>query len=554
MPVELKTFTNIARAKDVAVVLAKHGFEDVVQRMELPGWELVKKISPAKDPEIDLYQRIRLAMEELGPTFVKLGQILSLRPDLLPLELIKELSRLQDNVSTLPFETIKKVLEEEFNAPLETVFNDFEETPLASASLSQVHRAVHIESGTALAVKVRRPDITRLVETDLDILHSISRQLHNSFEQLQIYDLPAIVETNRRTLLREIDFSKEARYIQIARSKNDPDSGVVIPDVFMSYCTSRVLVTEFISGQKIDPDLRLSRRRRKTLAESGIRSAILQILEHGFYHADPHPGNILITEDYQLCLMDWGMVGRLTPGEREQLLFLIQAAVDRDSGRIVKMVLDISDSHDTTINKQQLEKDLIDMMDVYFSIPLKAIQIDGLLESFTQVLQSHQLRLPSDISIIIKALITVEGTARMIYPDLDIISEARPHIRRLFSQQYSPRILWGKFQNAVSGIWTLQRSIPASLSNIVQKMEQGKLTIRFEHKNLTEFKNSLESSFNRLTLGVVLSALIIGSSMIITTGVSPFIFGYPALGIIGYIVSGVIALWLIVTIIRRRNL
>jgi ubiquinone biosynthesis protein len=550
---ELKTFINIARVKDVAMVLAKHGFGDVVHRLELPGRELVRKMSPAMDPELDLYHRIRLALEELGPTFVKLGQILSLRPDLLPLELIKELSRLQDNVATLPFEEIKAVLEAEFQRPLEQIFNEFEQTPMASASLSQVHRAVHIESGCTLAVKVRRPGITKLMEVDLDILLNIARRLHNSFEQLRIYDLPAIVETNRRTLLREIDFSREARYIQIARSKNKSQTDIVIPDVFNAYCTSKVLVTEYISGRKITADLGLSRECKKTLAEAGVRSAIVQILDHGFYHADPHPGNILITDNNQLCLLDWGMIGRLTPGEQNNLLFLIQAAVDRDSGQLVKMVLNMVDASDS-VNEQLLEKDLIDMMDVYFSLPLKDVQVGGLLEDFIQILQANQLRLPPDISIIIKALITVEGTARMIYPDLDIISQAEPHVRRIAARYYSPRNLWEKFRRAVSDIWMLQSSLPASLSTIVHKMEQGRLTIRFEHKNLTEFRDSLENSFNRLTLGIVLSALIIGSSMIITTGVRPFIWGYPALGIIGYMVSGVVALWLIYTIIRGRDL
>ena len=550
---ELKTFINIARVKDVAMVLAKHGFGDVVYRLDLPGRELVKKISPAMDPGIDLYHRIRLALEELGPTFVKLGQILSLRPDLLPLELIKELSRLQDNVTTLPFEEIKKVLEHEFKRPLDQIFNDFEEKPLASASLSQVHRAVHIESGSALAIKVRRPGITKLIEVDLDILLNITRRLHNSFEQLRIYDLPAIVETNRRTLLREIDFSKEARYIQIARSKNKSQSGIIIPDVFSSYCTPKVLATEYICGRKITADLGLSLKCKKKLAEAGVRSAIVQILDHGFYHADPHPGNILITRNNQLCLLDWGMVGRLTPGEQNHLLFLIQAAVDRDSGKLVKVVLNMVDASES-VNEQLLEKDLIDMLDLYSSLPLKDVQVGGLLEDFARILQAHQLRLPPDISIIIKALITVEGTARMIYPDLDIISQAEPHVRRIVARYYSPRNLWGKFRNTISDILTLQHGLPASLSTIVHKIEQGRLTIRFEHKNLTEFRNSLESSFNRLTLGIVLSALIIGSSMIITTGVRPFILGYPALGIIGYVVSGIVALWLIFTIIRSHDL
>ncbi len=549
---EINPFPNLARLKDMAVILIRYGFGDILHRLDLPVKDLVRRISPETDTDMDVYQRIRHAFEELGPTFVKFGQILSMRPDLLPVPLTRELTKLQDAVAPVTFEKVKTILENEFDMPLDQLFHDFEATPVAAASLSQVHRAVLPGRRTIVAVKVRRPGIEQVVKTDLNILETLARQSHDKIETLRVYDLPGIVASTRRTLLREIDFSREARYTQIAGSKNETGSGILIPEVFPEYSTPRVLVTAFISGTKITPDLDLPEEQRKALAGAGLKAAVNQILEHGFYHADPHPGNMVITSDNQLCLMDWGMVGRLTPDEKNDLLFMIRAGVDRDSRKLAQMVLSIAISQKEVVF-QQLEKDLMEIMDIYLSLPIKDIRVGQLLEDLVQVLKSHSLRLPPDMSIVIKALITVEGTARILFPELDVVSEAEPHIRRLVSRQYSTRYFLQRLRKNLSSIWMLQQHLPETFSVISKKLADGKLSIQFDHRNLNHFQKTLESSFNRLTLGIVLAAMIIGSSMIITTGVRPWIFGFPALGILGYLISAFIGLWLVITIIRSKD-
>jgi ubiquinone biosynthesis protein len=549
---ELKTFTSIARLKDMAFILAKYGFGDLLKRLDLPVKKLVHSISPQIDADMDVFQRIRLALEELGPTFVKFGQILSMRPDMLPLPMIRELTKLQDAVGPIPFEDVKAVLEQEFDTSLECLFQSFDPEPVAAASLSQVHKAIHPGAKRVVAVKVRRPGIVKTVETDLNILETLARQAHNNIDTLRLYDLPAIVETCRRTLLKEIDFSREARYIQIAKSKIELASDILIPEVFTEYVTPRVLVTAFVRGTKITSDMDLPETDRKILAAQGLRSAVLQILDHGFYHADPHPGNMVITSDNRLCLMDWGMVGRLTPDEKNDLLFLIRAAVDKDSKKVTQMLLNIATAQ-KSVNIQQLEKDIMDIMDVYMSLPLKDIQMGQLLEDLVQVLKSHDLRLPPDMSIVVKALITMEGTARILYPNLDVISEAEPHVRKLVSRQYSKGYLWQRLRNNLAAMWTLQKHLPDTLSTILKNIQHNELVIGFDHKNLSPLQKALESSFNRMTLGIILGALIMGSSMIITTGVGPLLFGYPALGMTGYLISAILGLWLIITIIRGRD-
>jgi ubiquinone biosynthesis protein len=548
---EFKTFTHLSRLKDMAMIMARFGFGDIIQRLDLPVKHLMHSISPELDTDTDVYQRIRMVIEELGPTFVKLGQILSMRPDILPVPMIRELTKLQDAVGTISFDEVKQVLEQEFDTPLEKLFRSFDPKPLAAASLSQVHKAIHPTLNRLVAVKVRRPGIVKTVETDLSILEVLAEKIHNNMESMQVYDLPGIVASNRRTLLKEMDFSREGRYIQIAKSKIET-SDIIIPDVFTEYNTPKVLVTAFIKGTKITSHMDLPAEERKALAVSGMQSAVLQILEHGFYHADPHPGNMVITVDKRLCLMDWGMVGRLTPEERNDLLFFIRAAVDKDSRKLAQMVLSIATAR-KSVNARQLEKDLMEIMDVYLSLPLKQIRVGSLLEDLVGVLKSHALRLPADMSIVIKALITVEGTARMLYPELDVISEAKPHMRRLVSRQYSKGYIWQRLRNNVSAMWGLQQHLPQTVSAILKKIEHDDVTIGFDHKNLNPLQKALESSFNRLTLGIVLGAMIMGSSMIITTGVGPLLFGYPALGMAGYLISAVIGLWLIITIIRGKE-
>lgn len=549
---EFKTFTHLARLKDMAIIMARFGFGDIIQRLDLPVKHLMHSVSPETDTDTDVYQRIRMVIEELGPTFVKLGQILSMRPDILPVPMIRELTKLQDAVGTISFDEVKQVLEQEFDTPLEKLFRSFDPKPLAAASLSQVHKAIHPTLNRVVAVKVRRPGIVKTVETDLSILEVLAEKIHNNMESMQVYDLPGIVAANRRTLLKEMDFSREGRYIQIAKSKIETNSDIVIPDVFTEYNTPKVLVTAFIKGTKITSHMDLPAEERKALAVSGMQSAVLQILEHGFYHADPHPGNMVITVDKRLCLMDWGMVGRLTPEERNDLLFFIRAAVDKDSRKLAQMVLSITTAR-KSVNARQLEKDLMEIIDVYLSLPLKQIRVGSLLEDLVGVLKSHALRLPADMSIVIKALITVEGTARMLYPELDVISEAKPHVRRLVSRQYSKGYIWQRLRNNVSAMWGLQQHLPQTVSTILKKIEHDNVTIGFDHKNLNPLQKALESSFNRLTLGIVLGAMIMGSSMIITTGVGPLLFGYPALGMAGYLISAVIGLWLIITIIRGKE-
>lgn len=548
---DFRSFTKLGRFRDLVSVLLRYGFHDMVERMDVPGMGIVKRIYP-KEIDLTVYQRIRLALEELGPTFVKFGQIMSLRPDLLPGPMILELQKLQDQVTTLDFASIRPVIEEELGAPVEDRFSRFEETPTASASLSQVHRAVIKESGLVVAVKVQRPDIRRVIETDLDILEAFARQVHERMETVQVYDLPNIVRVTRRLLLRELDFTQEARNMKIARSFLEADTGISIPQVHIDACTDKLLIMEFISGKRlreVDPQ---ALEHPETIAGNGLRFAIKQILEDGFFHADPHPGNLLLTEGNILCLLDWGMVGRLTTRNRYQLVDLIQAVVNRDSRRLSDCLLELATGHEG-VDRSGLERDLLDLLDNFYSVPLKQLNLGHILLGIASLLRTHRLRLPSDFIIMIKSLVTAEGAARMIHPELDVVAEAESHVRRLAARRHSPKTSWREFKVTLARFKALGSDLPLRITRILDKIDRGEIHIRFEHENLGPLRKTLDNSSNRLTLGIIIGSMIIGSSMIITTGIGPFLFGFPLLGVLGYSVSAILGLWLVFSILRSRK-
>jgi len=549
--VDLKTLTSLGRFKEIVVVLIKYGFEDLIDRLEIPGIKLIRKISRT-DQGMGTFERIRHALEELGPTFVKFGQIMSLRPDLLPPGLIDELSRLQDDVAAVDITNIQEVVEKSTGRPLRETFSIFDAEPLAAASISQVHRAVIKKDGRIAAVKVQRPGIRSKMNTDLDILAFVAERLHERMEELRSFDLPNLVRLIKRMLLRELDFKREARNMKIASIYAGEDSEIRIPSVYESYCTERMLVMEHIQGTKLKNVEPGSLSDPESLAKQGLHAAIHQILEDGFFHADPHPGNVLITADERICLVDWGMTGRLSERDRQGLIYLLKSVLDKDSEAMVHALLRIGRT-EGAIDQRALERELLDILDSHYAVPIKDMAIGQLLMEITELLRTYRLWLPPDLVIMMKALVTAEGTARHIYPDLNVVEEARGDISSLAIERFSPESIWRSLRFAFSQFLGIQREFPSRLESILTKADQGGLTVGFRHENLSGLRNTLDNITNRLTFGIIIAAMIIGSSMIITTGIGPLLFGFPALGVIGYLISGVIGLWLIFNIIRQKK-
>ncbi|MGW8223209.1 MAG: ABC1 kinase family protein, partial [Syntrophobacteria bacterium] len=511
-------------------------------------FEKIRKV----DREMSTWERIRHMLVDLGPTYIKFGQIMSLRPDLIPRPLILELRKLQDEVAPVKYQEIQEVVEKNLRRPISEVFSFFDEEPLAAASLAQVHRAILRENKEVVAVKVQRPKIRQVIEPDLYILSRIAGQLHERMEWGKTYDLPKLVQEIRKTLLRELDFTREARHMKICRNNFSEMEEVYIPRLYEDYCSEHVLTMELVQGIKmkdLGPEHDLD---RELLARRGLRLTVKQVLEDGFFHADPHPGNVMILDGNVFCLMDWGMVGRLTRKMRYELIDLINAVVDKDSEKIQDILLDLARA-DGSRPERRMEREILEILDIYHSLPIQDLNLGQLLLDITTMLRENKLRVPADLAVMIKALITAEGTARELYPELNVVEEAKPFVRKLAMERWKPQVVWRDLRRNFSTLFTLQKELPTRFRQIIEKIDRGELNIRFQHANLGGLRNTLENITNRLTLGIIIAALIVASSMIITTGVKPLLFGFPALGIIGYLVSGVLGLWLVYNILRSRR-
>jgi ubiquinone biosynthesis protein len=547
----LTDIKRLKRFRNIVGILAKYGFDEVVDRLEVPGADFLHSIGPV-DPGLKLFERIRIVIEELGPTFIKFGQIMSLRPDLLPEELLLELEKLQDNVPAVDSGEILPEIEKSLGQPIVEVFSEFHLDPVAAASLSQVHKAILKETGRVVAVKVQRPGIVKDIISDLDILEWICRFLDQQFAELKCYDLPELAATVRRTLMLELDFRHELTNMNIARGYAE-QTEVHIPAPYVKHSSKKLLVMEFFDGVKFKNLLPATRYDREKIARQGLQTFVQQILEDGFFHADPHPGNLLVSGDMKLCIIDWGMVGRLTEQDRFMLIEMLSAVVDKDSQALVDSFLKLCRTRGKKVERKSLERGLLDILDSYYALPIKEMDIGGLLRGLLALLRDHNLQLPTDMVIMVKALVTAEGSARLVFPELSVIEELKGSVHRLALERYKPGVIWRGIRNSFAGFLSIQRELPRHLLQIVEKIEEGELSFKFHLEKLEHLVNTLESASNRLTTGIITGAIIMGSSMIVTTGVGPFIFGLPALGVIGYLMSVVLGLWLVITILRTKK-
>jgi ubiquinone biosynthesis protein len=546
---DILALSKLARFRDIVTVLFKYGFDDVAERLQLPGMALIRK-TRVSHPEMSTWERVRRGMEELGPTFVKFGQILSLRGDLLPADFITELEKLQDSVAPVSFEEIMGELKKALDKPLEEIFSVIEEEPLAAGSLAQVHRAVLKEENLPVAVKIRRPDIVRTVEIDLQILEGAAPYLSEHLDFVRTYDFVNLVKELKRALLRELNFTLEARNMQIVSQNMAGEKGVIIPEVYESWTRSSVLTMDLIEGVKLK-DLNPEKiEEREQLAQTGLRLIVKQVLENGFFHADPHPGNFLVVEDKELCLIDWGVVGILPSETRYELVELISAIGDMEAEKVFDILVSLTAANVAQINERLLLRDILEILHLYHSVPVGKLDLGQLLMDLNNMLRTHHIKLPSDLALMFKTMVTAEGTARKFYPELDVIAEIEPFVRRLATERWKPSQVWRRFSRQLRFYFKLQSNLPGSIQRILQKIEQGDLNIKFRHENLGGLQKSMDNVSNRLSFSIILGSVIIGSSMIITTGVEPLIFGYPAIGLVGYLISAILGLVVVINIFR----
>jgi len=506
---------------------------------------------PPPSPALSTPQRLRLALEALGPTFVKLGQILSTRPDLLPPDYIAELSRLQDTVPPVPWETIQNCLEEELGTPLSAHFASFDPQPIAAASLAQVHPAT-LRDGTEVVVKVQRPHIRQVIETDLEILSDLAWLAQQHTPLGELYDLPEIAEEFAYTLRAELDYRREGRNADRFRENFADEPALYIPQVYWETTTRRVLTLERIRGIKIDDieALDAAGYDRKRIALHAARIIIQEVLVDGFFHADPHPGNFVVMPGEVIGAMDFGMVGYLDRRLREDLVRLYIAAVQMDSEAVAERLIRMGAARQQ-VDRNSLSRDIARLLRKYQGLPLKEIRAQEVVRDIMPIAFRHHLRLPSDLWLLGKTLGMMEGVGLKLDPDFDIFAVSEPYVRRLMRQVWLPDH-WGP--SLLRGItdWAELTSLaPRQAVRLLEQAERGELQIRLRLQELEETTARMDRMASRLALSILVAAFIVALALLIPALNLNAQWGIITwLVILGFIVASFLGLWLLITIWR----
>ena len=555
-----RNIRTIRRYRSILGVLIKYGFGHFVEQLNIDYYlELGKRIVtldkiPKELERLSQPQRLRLAMEELGPTFIKLGQLLSTRPDVLGKEYIHEFSKLQDKVPAVSLEDINAQIQREMGHPAEELFAEFSKEPLAAASIAQVHRG-KLKSGEEVVFKIRRPGIAKIVATDIDVLMGLAYLIEQHVPAVALYDPVGLVKEFRRNILREMNFTREGRTVDRFAANFAGSDTVYTPKIFWDYSGEIVLTMEYVPGIKISDLEKLTAQGYdlKEIAHRGADAFLRQVLDFGLFHADPHPGNVFILPGQVICMLDYGMVGRLGRDLKDQLIDLLQALLDKDVNRIISQLLysgELADNSDL----RNLRRDLHDFIEDYHDIVLQDIKVGKLLSEFIEILTHYRIHFPPDYMLLAKALIIMEGVGRQLDPNFNMISHMRPYIKKLVFERLSLKNVRAQAGEIAFAYTSLAKSLPHDIKEFLNRLNRNQFKIDLEHRGLEKLVTDLDRSSNRVSFAVVIGSLIVGSSLVMQIDKGPMIFGFPLLGLLGYSIAGLLGLWLAVGILRSGRL
>ena len=549
---------DMGRLNTIVGVLVKHGLGDAVHRLGLADtlaragqalmWTHAADLARLEPPV-----QVRLAMEELGPTFVKLGQILAGRADLLAPEWIAEFEKLHNQVPALPLEALRPQLREDWGCEPETIFARFDAEPLAAASIAQVH-AAQLQDGSEVVVKIRRPGITETLAADLRLLRHLAALAEGQWPALRPLQPQQLVRELDRSLQRELDLAQECRNAERIARDQASLPWVVVPQVHWAWTRTRVNVqarVQGVPGNRL-AELDAQSLDRRLLAQRGAQSVLKMIVEDGLFHADPHPGNVFYLPGNRIAFIDFGMVGQLTRRRREQLLRLLLGLVQRDATSVSDVLLDwTGDARE--VDTEQLEAEIEAFVDRYHGVPLAQLALGQMFSDVTGILRAHHLALPSDLALLVKVFITLEGMGRGLDPQFRMAEEALPLLRRALRERYQPRVLARRGKHALQRALALIEQGPHDLARLLQRLRRGQLRIGLDVAHVQRVGDQLNEAANRMAMALVIAALIIGSSIVMTVSGGPTLLGLPAFGLLGFCGAVIGGVWLLRAIARSHR-
>ncbi len=555
-------YEEIVRLRAIAEILFRNGLGFVAEQLDLarflPPWRHRGVTAEDKASRYTIPERVRRTLEELGPTYIKLGQILSTRPDLLPAEYIEELSKLLDAAPPVASDAIVAQLETELGAPVGDLFAHFDPQPIAAASIGQAHHAV-LHSGEAVIVKIQRPGIERVVEADLDLLARQARFAENRLAIARDYQLAGLLDEFSRTLRDELDYTNEGRNTDRLRKNLDGDPRVVVPRVLWDLSTRRVITFEELRGIRLlDRELlRAEGYDLSSIAATIVDLYLKQVFVDGFFHADPHPANILVSED-RIAFVDFGMVGYLTPRTKELLSDLLVSLMYQDVDQVAQTIVRLG-AMNRPADVRDLNRDIQRLFVRYYGIALEELRLDEALNEVMRVALRHRIHLPADLAVLARTVGVLEGVARQLDPALVLAEQARPFVRQLVRDRLSLKHLGGRAVRSLRDMEQLAQVLPRRLDTLSSQLEQGDMTLGVDLRRLQSVLAKLDRVANRLSFSILVAALIIGSGLIILGGEAVSTWRLPLIGIalpvaqISFIIAGILAAWLLFSIIRSKG-
>ena len=546
---------DFERLEEIVSVLAKYELLNVVKKTGLKNTfarffrsSQLKKELYAPSPE-----RILLVFEELGTTFIKFGQILSTRPDIVGVEIANELTKLQDDVPPVPFELIKKEIEKELNNRLDEIFIEFNEIPIASASIAQVYQA-KLKNGVTVAVKIQRPNIIDHIQKDITIMRYLGGLLEKRVSNLEYYNFSGVIDEFERAIVKELDFELEARSMEKFRSFFEENSKIYVPKSYQDYSTVKVLTMEFIDGIKITeiPESSVNVY-GKSLAKSGAECYFKQIFKYGFFHGDPHPGNILVKDNDILCFIDFGIMGHLDREFVDNLAELFVFIFDYDINGIINQLL-YMEIIDDNIDLNSLKYDLIDILDKYYGAEIK--NIGGIINEFAtpDLMEVYNIKLPKDFILLGKVLNMLEDIGIDLDPNFNSLEIAKPLIEGLLTNRLNPLNIRNYQTRYLFELQHIGKDLPRTISQTLLKAKKGEIGVEMKIESLDKFSKKLEKIVDRVSIALIISSLIIGSSLILQSGrgIPIPILGFSTFGSLIFIITTLFAIALIINILRKE--
>jgi len=546
---------NIGRLSEIAQVAVKHGFGYFFERHRLTDLFPWIGRDGAEMPS-DRGRRLREMLDELGPTFVKFGQLLSTRPDIVPPDIVVELQKLQDDVRPIPFEDVRRVIHEELGLTIEQAFLEFDEQPTAAASIGQVHHAL-LPNGERVAVKVQRPNAPRQIESDISLLFQAARLAKERVRALDFIDAEQVVDEFARSIRSELDYRAEARNAEIFRRNFAGEPDVIIPRVYWTYSRRRVLVLELLEGTQLaDLDVAaLSQAERRDLAYRIAQTWMTMIFRHGFFHGDPHPANVFVLDGgAAIGLVDFGQVGKLTDDDMSRLTGLFIDAANERVDALPRRLAELGVRYPRE-REEEFTDELRDVYYRYYGVSLAEIDPLQVIREAFDVIYRMNLRLPTRFVLLDKAIATLASVGIELYPDFNVFEIAKPYARNLMLERFSPERMFARAEKESRELFRVAASLPYQLHDVLEELRDGQVDVGFVHKGLDEFMHKVDVAFNRLVVALIVVGGLIGSSLIgIFAKHGPFVFGVNFLSFIGFLLSGALGIWLLWGVIRSGRL